>query len=197
MHLQKGDLVIFPTDTIYGVGCRIDREDSIKRLYEIRKTPLSKPTLILAADLNQVLNYGELDNFAEKLVSKFWPGPLTAILKATDNVPKIIQGPAASIGIRIPKQHLLREIIKRVGVPILAPSANFHTKRAPVSFSQIDKALLALVDYAIDLSSLDGAQVLSSLQSTLINLTKSPSEILREGAISRQEIEHLVEEPVK
>ncbi|HEX7456034.1 MAG TPA: L-threonylcarbamoyladenylate synthase [Candidatus Nanoarchaeia archaeon] len=187
-HFRAGQIVIFPTDTLYGVGCRVDSENSIKRLYDIRETPYSKPTLILAADSKQAFEYGEFDAIAKNLANAFWPGPLTVIIKAKNLVPKMIQGKLETIAVRVPNQPPVINIIKKLGMPILAPSANFHGRRAPTNFSEIDKDLLALVDYAVDLAKLDGGKQMRRKPSTLIDLTKKPFKIVRPGAISEKQI---------
>lgn len=188
-HFKKGHLVIFPTDTLYGIGCSINSESSIKRLYKVRKTPLAKPTLILTSDLEQASDYGYLSNNARDLATTFWPGPLTLITKAKNKVPKSIQGKGNTIALRIPKQPPIISLIKKLGCPILAPSANFHGLPAPTMFNKIDKELLALVDYAIDISYLDNALDLVKIPSTLIDISHDNIEIIREGAISSQEVQ--------
>lgn len=187
-HFKRGDIVIFPTDTLYGVGCVIDNSLSIKRLYKIRKTPLSKPTLILATDPAQAFNYGDFNANARKLVARFWPGPLTIIVKAKKVVPKMIQPKDGTIGIRVPNQPTIRAIVERLGKPILAPSANFHNKPAPTRYNEIDKKLIALVDYAIDLSDLEDGRELPKESSTLIDLTKKNFKLVRSGVISKEDI---------
>ena len=188
-HFKKGHIVIFPTDTLYGIGCSINKESSIKRLYKIRKTPLTKPTLILTSNLEQASDYGYLSKKARNLAASFWPGPLTLITKAKDKVPKSIQGKDGTIALRIPNQPPIISLIKKLEYPILAPSANFHGNPAPTMFNKIDKELLALVDYAIDISYLDNALNLVKKPSTLINISHDNIEIIREGIISSQEVQ--------
>jgi L-threonylcarbamoyladenylate synthase len=189
-HFKKGGIVIFPTDTLYGIGCVIDNERSIKHLYKIRLTPPNKPTLILAADLNQAFAFGEFSERARNLVNHFWPGPLTVVVKARNAVPQIIQGKNGTIGIRVPNQNLTRSIVKRLGRPILAPSANFHNQPTPMKYNEIDKKLISLVDYAIDISNSSNKSGENMLKkpSTLVDATKDRFEILRTGAISEPEI---------
>ena len=195
--LKEGKIIIFPTDTIYGIGCSIDNQESINKLYKLRKTPINKPTLILAANKEQAFEYGLFTEALKRLTSKFWPGPLTIIVKPKPKMPKTIRGKKDSIAIRVPNQPPLRKIIERNSRPILAPSANFHGKKPPSNFDEIDKKLLALVDYAIDLSKLDDFVRMTQKASTVIDLTKRPFRILRSGTISRQEIQEAWEESEK
>ena len=188
-HFKKGHLVIFPTDTLYGIGCSINNISAIKRLYEIRKTPSTKPTLILISSLKQASEYGYLSTKARNLASVFWPGPLTLIIKAKNKVTKFIQGKGGTIALRIPNQPPLISLIKNLGYPILAPSANFHGNPAPTLYDKIDKELLALVDYAIDISNLANALDLVKKPSTIVDISHDNIEIIREGMISIQEIQ--------
>ncbi|OGY26373.1 MAG: threonylcarbamoyl-AMP synthase [Candidatus Woykebacteria bacterium RBG_16_44_10] len=187
-HFKSGGVVIFPTDTLYGVGCAINKEYSIKRLYKIRRNPANKPSVILVKDLDQALSYGYFNKKALVLAKNFWPGPLTIIVQGKPTVPKTIRGEGGSIAIRVPKQPELLKIIEGLGCPILAPSANFHGRKAPNSFKEIDKKLIALVDYAINLSSFEEAALMNQNPSTLVDTTKENVVIKRQGAISELEI---------
>ena len=187
-HFKNGEIVIFPSDTLYGVGCIINNEESIKKLYKIRKTPLSKPPLILAASFDQAALYGNLNGRAKRLAQHFWPGPLTIVVKAKGPVPKIIQGCTGTIGIRVPDFPWLKGLIKAVGEPIVAPSANLHGKPPPANFAQIDKKLLSLVDYAISLTNLRSDFEMLKIPSTVVDLTVKPYKIVRAGYISESKI---------
>ena len=191
-HLKKGSIVIFPTDTLYGIGCLISNKNAIRRLYKIRKNPVSKPTLILASDNSQAYKYGYFNKDAKRVVTQFWPGPLTAVVKAKKTVPNIIRSKENTVAIRVPKQSPLQKIIKMVDEPILAPSANFYSKKAPITFKEIDKKLLALVDYKIDINKLSGYQKMSEMQSTIVDLRKGSYKILRDGAISKIKLDRLL-----
>lgn len=188
IHFKNGEIVIFPSDTVYGVGCIISNQESIKKLYKIRKSPLSKPTLILAARFDQAALYGNFNGRAKRLAQHFWPGPLTIVVKAKEPVPKTIQGGTGTVGIRVPDFPWLRGLIEEVGEPIAAPSANFHGQPAPASYAQIDKKLLSLVDYAIDLTDLRSSFKMLKTHSTVVDLTIKPYKIVRAGYISESKI---------
>src|SRR4030042_3049873 len=190
-HFKKGDVVIFPTDTVYGVGCRLSNEEAIKRVYEVRKDAPAKPQLILASCITQAFEYGFFDAAAAKFVEMFWPGPLTTVVKAKEKVPKAIRGRNGTVGIRIPDQPPILGIIRRLGEPILAPSANFHGGRSPTSFAEIDKGLIALVDYAFELRNQPDSKQMALKPSTLIDLTKRPYKVLRKGAFSLNKLKSL------
>jgi L-threonylcarbamoyladenylate synthase len=194
-RFKKGELIIFPTDTVYGVGCIISNEKAIKRLHELKNDPPDKPTLILAADKTQAFKYGVFNKAARKLTQNFWPGPLTIVVEAKENVPKIIRGGDGTIAIRVPNQPPILNIIKQIGEPILAPSANFHYELPPASFTEIDKRLISLVDYAVDLSQLKNAAAMTDTPSTLVSVIKEVIKIIRPGAIAPENLEKALEEP--
>ncbi|MCH7541605.1 threonylcarbamoyl-AMP synthase [Patescibacteria group bacterium] len=191
-HFRNGGIVIFPTDTLYGIGCAIDKEASIRRLYKIRRNPQKKPSLILVGDLNQALSYGNFTRSAMNLAKNYWPGPLTIIIRAKERVPNAILGDNDSIAIRMPNQPQLLKIISRLGHAILAPSANFHSEEAPKTFAEIDKKLLVLVDYAINISSLEDSIQMSQKPSTIIDTTTKPFKIRRFGSTSEKKINKAV-----
>ena len=181
---RGGGIVIFPTDTIFGIGCRVGDLEAIRKLYNIRKRGKKKPTLILAESLEQVQRYAHLTREAKILAERFWPGPLTLILKATENTPDLILSRDKSIGIRIPNLSPLRKIINQVGEPILAPSANFSGKVPPKRFSEIDKNLAKLVDYVLKFDCGSGEP------STIIKMIDNKRLLLREGAIKKSQLFH-------
>nr|MBI5455759.1 threonylcarbamoyl-AMP synthase [Candidatus Levybacteria bacterium] len=178
--LNKGGIVIFPTDTAFGIGCRIDNENAIKRLFEIRKRPVFQATPVLVSGVDMAKEYVlEIsENVKEKLIDKFWPGALTIVLPAKkDKVPDLVRGGTDSIGVRMPNNQTVLEIIKEVSVPILGPSANFHGEDTPYEFGELDNELIKLVDYVVN------GECELKQSSTVIDCTKKPWKILRQGAL--------------
>ena len=178
--LNKGGVIVFPTDTAFGIGCRIDREKAIERLFEIRKRPLNMATPVLVSSLEMAKKYWDSDikEIEEKLISKYWPGALTIVLKANKNkVFSLVRGGGNNIGIRMPQNDLILEIIEKIGVPILAPSANLHGEQTPYSINDLNKDIVQSVDLV-----LDGDCSLKN-SSTVIDCTQKPWKILRQGAL--------------
>ena len=176
---KKGKIGIFPTDTAFGVGCRIDDKDSVKQLFKIRNRPENKPILALADSFEMAKKYVELsDEILEKLAKKYWPGELTIVLPCKKNlVPDIVRAGGETLAVRIPNSKNLRDLIVKVGVPILAPSANLSGGKTPFTFTDLDKNLLCLVDFIVYGSSK------IRRESTIIDCSKKPWEILRRGAV--------------
>lgn len=178
--LKNGGIVIYPTDTAFGIGCRIDDEKAIERLFKIRERPKNQATPVLVDSLQMAQKYllPIPKEVIDKLIKPYWPGALTIILPCkTDKVPKLVTGGGETLGIRVPDHPVALELIKRVGVPILGPSANFHGEKTPYRFEDLDKELVKLVDYVVT-----GNCTLKQ-QSTVVDCSKKPWRIIRRGAI--------------
>jgi L-threonylcarbamoyladenylate synthase len=179
--LKKGGIVIFPTDTAYGMGCRIDDGKALKKLFEIRKRPENKPLLILVSSIEMARKYllPIPQEIEEKIINKYWPGKLTIILKCDlDKIPSIARGGGNTLGVRFPDKPELVGLINAVGVPIVAPSANFSTEKTPFKFEELNPALARLADYI-----LEGKAGLEKDVSTIIDCTVEPWKVIRKGAV--------------
>lgn len=177
--LKTGGIVIFPTDTAFGIGCRMDDEKAVSRLFEIRKRPHEKAVPVLASSVEMVEKYvSEIPADARGFIKKYWPGALTIVLKAnTEKVPSLVRGGGETVGFRIPDNDVVRKIINEIGVPILGPSANFAGENTPFEFEELDKELVRLVDFVVF-----GVCTMKK-PSTVIDATQKPFKVLREGAI--------------
>ncbi len=177
--LKQGGVVIFPTDTAYGIGCRADNDDSIKRLFSLRRRPETKAMSILIDSLEMAKRYviDIPEDVEEKLIKKYWPGALTILLKSKNETSKRITGGGDTVGLRIPNHSVTLELIKGVGVGILGPSANFSGKPTPYSLEDLDPELLKIVDFVVP------GKCNLKQASTVIDCSMSPWKIVREGAI--------------
>lgn len=178
--LNSGGIVIFPTDTAYGIGCRIDNEDAVKRLFTIRKRSETKsvPVLVNSVEMAQYYLQPIPKEVNEKLTKKHWPGGLTIVLQSRiEKVPSLVRGGGNTLGVRMPNHIVPLELIKGIGVPLLAPSANFSGGKTPFSFSDLDPKIIQLVDYVIEGKT-------NGQQSTVIDCSVTPWKILRKGAVS-------------
>lgn len=179
--LNQGGIVIFPTDTAFGIGCRIDRVDAVKRLFRIRKRPLNQPTPVLVSSFEMAKNYikNSTLEIEEKLIKPFWPGALTIVFESQNNkVLELTRGGTNTVGIRMPNHNTILQLIEAVGVPILGPSANFHGSSTPFNIKDLDKNLVNLVDFVLP------GECLLKNTSTVIDVTVNPWKILRQGAIT-------------
>lgn len=177
--LKNGGIVIFPTDTAIGIGCKIDDKNAVERLFKIRRRPKTKAVPVLFSSVDMVRKYiKEIPQDVENLMKKYWPGVLTIILCCNKvNVPLLVRGGGDTLGVRIPNNKIIREIISRVGVPILGPSANFNGEKTPFEFEDLSLELVNLVDYV-----LNGEVGLEKKVSTVVDCTVEPWKIIRQGA---------------
>ena len=178
--LNKGGIIIFPTDTAFGIGCRIDNEDAVKRLFKIRNRPINQatPVLVESAQMAQKYLHAIPNEVEEMLINRYWPGALTIVLKCKKNlVFDLIRGGGDNLGVRMPDSQIALDIIKKVGVPILGPSANFHNDKTPYSIKDLDIKLIKLADFVVE------GECKLKMTSTVVDCTKTPWKILRKGAL--------------
>ncbi len=177
--LNQGGIVIFPTDTAFGIGCRLDMNNSIKKLFNIRKRPHDKAVPVLASSIKMIKEYvKDLDPEVENLMKKHWPGGLTIVVNCKKNkVSHLVTGGTEKIGFRIPDHRTTRDMIRTVGVPILGPSANFSGLPTPFKFSDLDEDLTVLVDLVVK------GRCRGGQPSTVIDVTSTPWKILRQGVV--------------
>lgn len=177
--IREGGIVIFPTDTAFGIGCRMDDEKAVAKLFKIKKRPPTQAVPVLFDSLSRVEEYVlPFDTNIKRLMKKYWPGGLTIVLACkVSKVPVLVRGGGKTLGVRIPNHSTAMQLIKGADVPILAPSANFHGGKTPYIFGELDKALIKLVDFVVE------GETKGSLSSTVVDCSKRPWEIIRQGAI--------------
>lgn len=182
--LRKGGVIIYPTDTLYGIGCDATNEKSIGRIFHLKKRSKNMPLSIAVSDMEMFGKYGELASTGKKLAEEFLPGGLTLIV-GKKNLPDILTADGDTVAIRIPDLAPILEIISELGKPIITTSANISGKRPPIS---IQEAMEQIPDGDLYI---DGGKLKKRSPSTIIQLTGEPV-ILREGAIKREEIEGII-----
>ncbi len=181
--LKNGGIAVFPTDTAFGIGCRIDDEKAVKKLFKIRKRPETQATPVLVSSQKMAEKYLGLipKEIEEKLISKYWPGALTIILPCKkEKVPELVRGKGATLGVRMPNNETTLGIIQGLGVPMLGPSANFHGEKTPYSLEEVDPELLKLVDVVVP------GECAVKQASTVIDCSVDHWKMVREGAIKLQ-----------
>ena len=179
--IRQGGIVIFPTDTAFGIGCRIDSKKAVERLFKIRKRPRNQAMPVLVNGLEMARMYGKeiSPKVMDKLIQPYWPGALTIVVECEiDKVFELVRGGGNTIGLRMPDNEAVLKIISQVGVPVLGPSANFHGESTPFSIKDLNPKLVGQVDYV-----LDGECILKKA-STVIDVTMRPWQILRQGALN-------------
>lgn len=178
--IRGGGVVIFPTDTAFGIGCRIDNAQAVEKLFKIRRRAREKAVPVLVSSSRMARGYiKETDPDTISLMKKYWPGGLTIVSFGRKNkVPQLVRGGGSTVGVRAPKHKTALELIRRVGVPILGPSANFSGGTTPFKLTDLDPVLVRLVDFV-----LPGRCSRSRRPSTVLDVSVKPWRILREGAV--------------
>ncbi len=173
--LRNGGLVVFPTETVYGLGANLMNKNAIDRVYRVKKRSRRKPLTVHISSMDLLSQMvPDVPRIARFLIDKFWPGPLTLILNSKDG---------RKVGFRMPFNKIALSLIKASGIPVVAPSANISGARPP---RDIKEVLGDLNDH-IDMI-LDGGPTELGIESTVVDATVFPYRVLREGAISKAQI---------
>ncbi len=182
--IRRGGIVAFPTDTVYGLGVDVFNEEAVQKVYSVKGRGEQKPMGILISDERELCDLVvEIPESAKVLMRKFWPGALTLILPA-GRVNNFLTASSGTIGVRIPDNRIALSLVRESGVPLTSTSANLS---GHASASCVEEVLGEL-DGKIDLV-IDGGSLNSSVPSTVVDLTDGTLRILREGKVSRADIE--------
>lgn len=186
--LQHGDPVIFPTDTLFGLGVSVQHAKSPQALYDIKQRESRKPIAWLVGDVADLDVYGSaVSSAARALARMFWPGPLTLIVQASAEVPAAFRSDAGTIGLRMPAHDGALDLIRAVGCPLATTSANLSGHANAASIEAIDKQVLAQVAAV-----LSGDCATNALASTVVDCTRETLVIVREGTLTRADIQAAV-----
>ena len=181
--LQQGEIICYPTDTVYGIGAAATNDAAVRRLYAVKGRPLSKPLPLLIRDSASASFVAEVTPLAHTLMTRFWPGALTIIMRKLPDFRSLALAGQDTVALRVPDHDLVRDIIRLLGEPITGSSANRSGSRSPVSASEAALQLGEMVALVID-----GGRSPGGVESTVVDITATPA-IVREGAITRAEIE--------
>ncbi|MGE5626815.1 MAG: L-threonylcarbamoyladenylate synthase [Solirubrobacterales bacterium] len=188
--IKNGGLVVFPTETVYGLGANALEEDAVKKIFQAKGRPQDNPLIVHVSDYNEIKPLvREVPESAEKLMKKFWPGPMTIILKKSDLIPSATSAGLDCVGIRMPSDKIARALIKAAGVPIAAPSANISGRPSPTEIESCIEDLSGKVEMIIG-----GKKCDVGVESTVIDCTVSPSCVLRPGGITLEMIKTVEED---
>lgn len=180
--LKRGGLIVYPTETLYGIGADATNPEAVKKLTEYKDRPLGKPYSIAVADQKMAEEYVELNGTAKNLYKEFLPGPLTVISKGKHKVAAGVESEDGNLGIRIPDYKLVNDIVKKFGKPITATSANASYKKRPYKISDILENISDKQKSLIDLI-IDAGELPESDPSTVVDTTLDDPVTLRQGEI--------------
>jgi tRNA threonylcarbamoyl adenosine modification protein (Sua5/YciO/YrdC/YwlC family) len=173
--LQQGEVIVYPTDTVYGIGCGLGHKRAVDRIFHLTGKDESQPLTFVCTDLSDIAKYAVVDNIHYRLVKRLLPGPYTFILPATREVPRMLQSKRKTIGIRVPDHPVALALTKALGTPIISTSASYRgeeTLNDPAEIVQRFKGIELVLD----------AGYCGVVSSTVVDLTGTEPVIVREGA---------------
>ncbi len=192
IHLiRQGEVVAFPTETVYGLGADAQNIRAIKKTFRLKGRPLDNPLIVHVSSMQQAeeLTADRPEDFY-KLAAAFWPGPLTLVTNKNERVPDLVTGGLQTVALRMPDHPLALQLIQRTG-PLTAPSANKSGKPSPTRIEHL------IQDYGDNLFMMDGGATDIGLESTVLDLTSPVPTILRPGAITAEQISVVIRKPVR
>jgi L-threonylcarbamoyladenylate synthase len=179
--LENGEVIVYPTDTLYGLGADIFNRNAVKKIFKIKKRPYSNPLSVAVASYHEIGKIAYTNAMIEKIFKRFLPGPLTILLKKKDIVPNIVTGGLENIAVRIPKNAIALDLLTQFG-PLTATSANIHGIKTSHVINEIKMQFSDTISKYIDNGRLDGNP------STIVDLTSKKPSILRHGKIKKKDI---------
>ena len=187
--LRAGKLVVFPTETVYGLGANALDAKAVARIYAVKGRPPTSPVIVHVASIEMAKSLvTDWPKSADRLAQRFWPGPLTLVLPTTaEHVPSIVTAGLSSVGLRMPAHPIALDLIRAAGVPLAAPSANRFTQLSPTTADHVRRSLGLDVD-----SILDGGACHVGIESTVLSLVGPEPVLLRPGGISRIQLEAVI-----
>jgi tRNA threonylcarbamoyl adenosine modification protein (Sua5/YciO/YrdC/YwlC family) len=173
--LDAGEVIAYPTDTVYGLGCDLFNKKAIDRLYQIKPMPRTHQLAFICPDLSDIARYAIVDNQQYRLLRRALPGPYCFILEATREVPKIVQSKRKTVGIRVPNHEVILAIVRELGRPVISTTAAPTGSEPMLDPAEVDDMFSGLA------LTLDGG-VGGTVPSTIVDLSQGRMEVVREGA---------------
>jgi len=185
--LRRGGLVCYPTDTVYGIGAAAGDDAAVRRLFAVKGRPPDKALPLLLADTSDAAGVAEVTPLARALAGRFWPGALTIVVRKAPDYRSLALAGGETVALRVPDHDLVRAIVRALGEPLTGTSANRAGAPPPVSAHEVASQMGEMGDLIID-----GGPCQARLESTVVDITRDVPEVLREGPVSRGEIEEAV-----
>jgi L-threonylcarbamoyladenylate synthase len=183
--LKNGEIIVYPTDTLYAIGADIYNIDAVKNVFKIKKRPYSCPFSVAVANFDEIDKISYTNDLIKRVVKRFLPGSLTLILNKKDTISSIITGGLDKIAVRIPKNDIALNLLSKFG-PLTATSANIHDKKTPYVVNDLKMQFSGKISLYIDAGRLD------EKPSTIVDLTTEKPIIIRKGPIKKEEILEMI-----
>ena len=189
--LRSGELVSFPTETVYGLGADALNDEAVQKIYTLKGRPSNNPLICHVSSIDDAKKIAEISDEALNMMHHFWPGPLTLVvpLKEKSGLANTVTAGLNTVAIRMPKSALAQKLLKKVSRPIAAPSANLSTQISATSPMHVEK-------YFKDLFILADGNCEGGLESTILDLSTNHPKILREGLITKAELMHILDQDI-
>jgi L-threonylcarbamoyladenylate synthase len=186
--IRNGGIVGVPTETVYGLAANGLDASAVEKLYDVKGRPETKPISLLVTGMADAGMFcRDIPDLAYRLAERFWPGPLTIILRKKDKVPDIVTAGGGTVGVRCPDHPKTLELIRLAGVPLAAPSANLSGEPSLKAAADVLKVFGGKIDAVID-----GGPCAGGIESTILDLTVTPPKILRQGGLSAEAIDSVL-----
>jgi tRNA threonylcarbamoyl adenosine modification protein (Sua5/YciO/YrdC/YwlC family) len=181
--LLEGKVIIYPTDTVYGLGCDVTNKQAVEKIYKIKEKSKFAPMSIICNSIKQASMYAYISNFAFRILKRCFPGPYTVILEATKEIPKLMLSRRKEIGIRIPDSQVALALVENLGNAVLSTSVNMAENEFLVDLEEIKNKYNSKAEFF-----LDGGMLPEPIPSTVLKIVNEDIEIIREGKGSLQNI---------
>lgn len=182
--LRDGGIVVFPTETVYGLGALADSKFGPHEIFEVKVRPAHLPIPLLVETEDALDTWGvDVPAYAHNIAHKYWPGAVTLVVTASAKVPRDFRAPDGTVGLRSPDHEVVRELLQAAGGPIFATSANTHGNPAPGTFDEVEPRIIDAADIVID-----GGETQHQVASTVVLCTGEDPVVVREGAVSADDI---------
>ena len=189
--LRSGQVVAFPTETVYGLGASALDPEAVKRIFSAKGRPADNPLIVHIADPADAAAIAEVPASAGMLMEAFWPGPLTLVLRKYDNIPSIVTAGLSTVAVRMPAHPVALSLIRSAGLPIAAPSANRSGRPSPTSAAHVAEDMEGRISLI-----LDGGPCRVGIESTVLDVSESPFTLLRPGDVTVDMLEDALGEPI-
>jgi len=187
--LRRGEVIAFPTDTVYGVGAHAFLPEAVAHLYDVKARPSSMPIPLLLPDSAAMERVCvDIPPLAWQLAGYFWPGGLSLILRRAPSVPDVVTAGGPTVAVRVPDRPLIRELCRRLDAPLAATSANLHGQPPPLTAADVAQNLGGRIPLI-----LDGGLCPGGVASTVLDLTISPPAILRPGPVTAEQLAQMID----
>ncbi len=178
---------MYPTETLYGIGALVSIENALKKIFEIKGRPYGKPIPVLIRDIKMLDGIAEMNEIAYSIADKFWPGALTLVLKEKGNLPELITSGKGKVAVRISDNNFIKRLFNFIDVPITSTSANLSGEENILDFDYIRDTFKDKVDLIVDSGNLP-----PSKGSTVVDVTVTPPQIIREGDVTARELKEFL-----